>query len=53
MHGGSHGSGAPKGNQNAFKHGTYTKTAFCQRAELRQLVEESQALLQDLNETND
>ncbi len=25
MHGGAFGSGAPKGNQNAFKHGLYTK----------------------------
>ena len=25
MHGGAHGSGAPRGNQNALKHGTYTK----------------------------
>lgn len=25
MHGGAKGSGAPKGNQNAYKHGYYTK----------------------------
>jgi uncharacterized protein YjcR len=25
MHGGALGSGAPKGNQNALKHGRYTK----------------------------
>ena len=25
MHGGAPGSGAPKGNQNALKHGEYTK----------------------------
>jgi uncharacterized protein YjcR len=25
MHGGAFGSGAPKGNQNALKHGRYTK----------------------------
>ena len=24
MHGGAKGSGAPKGNQNALKHGMYT-----------------------------
>jgi hypothetical protein len=28
MHGGAEGSGAPKGNQNALKHGRYTKAAI-------------------------
>ena len=53
MHGGSKGSGAPKGNQNALKHGTYTNVALCQRAELRELIEESEALLRNLKETTD
>ena len=47
MHGGAKGSGAPKGNQNALKHGTYTKEAFRQRAELRGLIEEAQKLLKE------
>jgi glucans biosynthesis protein len=47
MHGGAKGSGAPKGNQNALKHGTYTKEAFQQRAELRKLIEEAQKLLKE------
>jgi uncharacterized protein YjcR len=47
MHGGAKGSGAPKGNQNALKHGTYTKEAFQQRAELRELIEEAQKLLKE------
>ena len=34
MHGGAKGSGAPRGNQNALTHGTYTKEAFRQRAEI-------------------
>jgi glucans biosynthesis protein len=38
MHGGAAGSGAPLGNQNARKHGTYTKVAFSQRALVRQLI---------------
>ena len=44
MHGGGKGSGAPKGNQNALKHGTYTKAAFRQRAEMRELFGEAQKL---------
>lgn len=45
MHGGAKGSGAPKGNHNALKHGTYTKAAFAEREELRQLVKEAEELL--------
>jgi glucans biosynthesis protein len=51
MHGGAKGSGAPKGNRNALKHGTYTKEALCERAELRRLIEESEALLRALKES--
>ena len=35
MHGGAEGSGAPRGNQNALKHGRYD--TLCRRAELVQL----------------
>jgi uncharacterized protein YjcR len=31
MHGGAEGSGAPKGNKNALKHGRYTKEAIQRR----------------------
>jgi glucans biosynthesis protein len=51
MHGGAKGSGAPKGNRNALKHGTYTKEALCERAELRRLIQESEALLRALKES--
>lgn len=50
MHGGAKGSGAPKGNQNALKHGTYTEAALRQREELRQLIQESTDLLRSLEE---
>ena len=50
MHGGAKGSGAPKGNQNALKHGTYTKAALRQRAEMRLLIQESEELLESLKE---
>jgi hypothetical protein len=32
MHGGAAGSGAPRGNQNALKHGRYTREAIDNRA---------------------
>jgi hypothetical protein len=48
MHGGAPGSGAPKGNQNARKHGLYTKEAREERRRLRELLRESRRLLQDL-----
>jgi uncharacterized protein YjcR len=51
MHGGAKGSGAPKGNQNALKHGTYTRATFLERAEMRELIKESEELLRSLNET--
>jgi uncharacterized protein YjcR len=43
MHGCGKGSGAPLGNQNALKHGTYTKTAFSQRALVREIEKTIQA----------
>jgi hypothetical protein len=49
MHGGARGSGAPKGNQNAWKHGTYTKDAFRQRAEMREIFREAKKLLNDIS----
>ena len=48
MHGGAQGSGAPRGNQNALKHGAYTKDALRLRAEHRQLIRESTELLRAL-----
>jgi len=50
MHGGAKGSGAPKGNQNAWKHGTYTKDAFQQRREMRDMVRQVQKLLSEGND---
>ena len=48
MHGGAEGSGAPKGNQNALKHGAYTKKALQQRAALRHRLREVRKLLKAL-----
>ncbi len=49
MHGGAKGSGAPKNNQNAVKHGTYTKEAFQQRAKMREIFREAKKLLNDIS----
>ena len=47
MHGGAEGSGAPKGNQNALKHGQYTKRAIEERLELRRLIREANKFLEE------
>ena len=52
MHGGAKGSGAPKGNQNALTHGTYTRAALRQRAGMRLLIQESEELLRRLKDTD-
>jgi glucans biosynthesis protein len=45
MHGGAPGSGAPRGNQNALKHGLYTREAFAERQQLGELVRQSRKLM--------
>jgi hypothetical protein len=45
MHGGAPGSGAPRGNQNALKHGNYTRAAIEQRKQIRSLISQSRKLL--------
>lgn len=46
MHGGAAGSGAPKGNQNALKHGLYTKEALAVRKHVRELLHKSKELIE-------
>ncbi len=48
MHGGAPGSGAPRGNKNAFKHGIYTREATAERRQLGELVRQSRELLQKI-----
>jgi hypothetical protein len=48
MHGGAKGSGAPRGNRNALKHGSFTKDAIELRATLRKQIQEAQKLLKAL-----
>ena len=48
MHGGAPGTGAPKGNKNAIKHGFYTREAIAERKKIRQLIRQSEKLLREL-----
>jgi len=45
MHGGAPGSGAPRGNKNALKHGLYTRDAIAERRQVGDLVRQSRELL--------
>jgi hypothetical protein len=45
MHGGAPGSGAPRGNKNARKHGLYTAEAMAQRRQLGELMRQSRKLI--------
>lgn len=47
MHGGK-GSGAPKGNQNAFKHGHMTRDAKDFRNTIRTHIQESKKIIKEL-----
>ena len=48
MHGGAKGSGAPRGNKNALKHGGYTREAIERRAQLRGFLKEARNVLKEL-----
>lgn len=48
MHGGAPGSGAPKGNQNALKHGFYTKAAIEQRKKIREFIRDAEKFLEEI-----
>ncbi len=50
MHGGARGSGAPIGNQNALKHGMYTKAALEEQRALRQFMREMEESLREIGE---
>ena len=49
MHGGTKGSGAPKGNQNALKHGYYSKHAIEERCAIRDLIKGATDFLDELD----
>ena len=48
MHGGALGSGAPRGNKNALKHGRYTREAIAERGQIRELVRQTRKLILEI-----
>ncbi len=50
MHGGAKGSGAPRGNKNALKHGTYTKEAIEERRQLREMIRGMEQTLKEIED---
>jgi len=48
MHGGAPGSGAPKQNQNALRHGVFTRQAIEERKHVQALLQQPRKLLQDI-----
>jgi hypothetical protein len=46
MHGGAPGSGAPRENRNARKHGLFAGEAIAERRQVRALLGEARKLLQ-------
>jgi len=48
MHGGTPGSGAPRGNRNARRHGLFARDAIAERERIRDLLGEARKLLQEL-----
>jgi hypothetical protein len=49
MHGGAAGSGAPGANQNARKHGLFTREAIEERRRIQVLLGEARKLLKEMN----
>lgn len=48
MHGGAAGSGAPKANQNARKHGLFAGGAVAERRQIQVLLGEARRLLEEM-----
>jgi uncharacterized protein YjcR len=48
MHGGAKGSGAPKGNRNALRHGVYTSEAIAWRKEINELMRKGRAVISEI-----
>jgi uncharacterized protein YjcR len=48
MHGGAPESGAPGGNQNARKHGLFTRGAIAERKQIQTLLADARKLLREL-----
>ena len=51
MHGGAMGSGAPRGNSNALKHGMYTRAALEEQKALRSMIRQMEESLLEIEES--
>ncbi|MDD1533824.1 MULTISPECIES: HGGxSTG domain-containing protein [unclassified Bradyrhizobium] len=49
MHGGAERSGAPRGNRNARKHGAFTPERIAERRAIRDLLDDAEELLRELD----
>lgn len=50
MHGGAAGSGAPKGNRNALKHGLYAQETMAFRRHANRLIRKSRELVKEADD---
>ena len=48
MHGGAAGSGAPRANQNARRHGLFARDAIDERRRIQALLGEARKLLEEM-----
>ena len=48
MHGGAPGSGAPRANRNARKHGLFTGEAIAERRQIQALLGDARRLLEEM-----
>lgn len=48
MHGGAKGSGAPKANRNARKHGVFSSDAVVERRRIQALLDEARRFLEEM-----
>ena len=48
MHGGAPGSGASRANQNARKHGLFTRDAIAERRQIQALLGETRRMLEEM-----
>ena len=48
MHGGAPGSGAPRANRNARKHGLFTRDAIAGRRQIQALLGDARKLLDEM-----
>jgi hypothetical protein len=48
MHGGAQGSGAPRANRNARKHGRFSRDAIAERRQIQALLGDARRLLEEM-----